>query len=556
VTRSFLSFADTGSASVFQRRQAQRRHRKPLPLAVQFLEPRLALAVGVEGDCAGASARPGDTTPPEIRSIAAPKGQTYGEGRTIAFRVNFNEPVVATGTPSLPITIGDTVRQAAWSGRGSGSRSLTFTLSVQSGDFAPAGVRVAGPIVLADGAAIRDRAGNDLNSEASGEYPDGIGSVRVDAVGPSVSDFGQVAIAGKRVSMRVTFTEPVIVRGKPSISFTLDGAPRQLVYARGSGSHVLVFTYRATRQETPTVENVAVATPVIALGRGRIIDAAGNRMAMGTRWDSLLSYSSWYVPQENLLAYMSSGTSFTTPPPIVLWDQTLWSLGAATGGRFTGSMQATFFVSPDVSFGSSMSIVGLATEFGQIRMRFTPTSGGSPVIGVGQFRQVNGMTAMQMQMISGQAGEAYTTHWAYMLPYDPGSFTPPDPRPDTDLTSTEWAWTPGTTWEYQSDQLFGPGGMGTFTITDYRNGYFWGSGSGPAGTLGESFTQLGSITPEGNVLFNVLTGQSTPTLLTLTGQITGRPLTAQMALRTYEFSGSDPAFGPLGFAVIVPDPST
>ena len=82
------------------------------------------------------------------------------------------------------------------------------------------------------------------------------------------------------------------------------------------------------------------------------------------------------------------------------------------------------------------------------------------------------------------------------------------------------------------------------------------SGSGPAGTLGESFTQLGSITPEGNVLFNVLTGQSVPTLLTLTGQITGEPLTARMALRTYEFSGSDPAFGAVGYAVIVPEPTT
>lgn len=498
------------------------------------------------------SARPVDTTPPEIRSIAAPKRHTYGEGGTIAFRVNFTEPVVATGIPTLPISIGDTVRQAAWNGRGSGSRSLTFTLGVQSGDFAPAGVRVAGPIVLPDGAAIRDRAGNDLNPAASGEFP----RARVDAVGPSVSDFGHIAIAGKRVSMRVTFTEPVTVRGKPSIAFMVDGAPRQLVYARGSGSDVLVFTYRATRRETPTVENVAVSTPVIALSRGHIIDAAGNRMATGTRWDSLLSNSHWYVPEENLLAYMSSSTSFTTPPPVSLWDQTLWSLGTATDGRFTGSSQATFYVSPENSFGSTMSIVGLATEVGEIRMRFTPTSGGSPVIGVGQFREVNGTTAIQMQMISGQAGEAYTTHWAYMLPYDPGSFTPPDPRPDADLTSTEWAWTPGTTWEYQSDELFGPGGVGSFTITNYRNGYFWGSGSGPAGTLGESFTQLGSITPEGNVLFNVLTGQSVPTLLTLTGQITGEPLTARMALRTYEFSGSDPAFGAVGYAVIVPEPTT
>jgi len=510
----------------------------------------------VDGDLARASAPAADSVPPEIRSVKAPRAGVYGEGGTIAFRVKFTEPVIATGVPTLPIAIGDTLRQAAWNGRGSGGRALTFTLGVQSGDFAPAGVRVAGPIVLPDGAAIRDRAGNDLNPAASGEFPDGIGRARVDAVGPSVSDFGQVAIAGKRVSMRVTFTEPVTVRGKPSISFTLDGAPRQLVYAGGSGSSVLVFTYRATRRETPTVENVAVSTPVIALGRGRIIDAAGNRMALGTRWDSLLSNSSWYVPQENLLAYMSSSTSFTTPPPISLWDQTLWSLGTATEGRFTGSSQATFYVSPENSFGSTTSILGLATEGGQIRMRFTPTSGGSPVIGIGQFRDVNGTTAMQMQMISGQAGEAYTTHWAYMLPYDSDSFSPPDPRPNSELVSTEWAWTPGTTWRYQSDQLFGPGGMGTFTITDYRNGYFWGSGSGPAGTLGESFTQLGSITPEGNVLFNVLTGQSTPTLLTLTGQIAGGPLTALMALRTYEFSGSDPAFGPLGFAVIVPDPST
>lgn len=57
------------------------------------------------------------------------------------------------------------------------------------------------------------------------------------------------------------------------------------------------------------------------------------------------------------------------------------------------------------------------------------------------------------------------------------------------------------------------------------------------------------------MLFNVLTSSSTPTLLTLTGQITGGPLTGQMALRTYEFSGSDPAFGAVGVAAVVPEPA-
>lgn len=66
---------------------------------------------------------------------------------------------------------------------------------------------------------------------------------------------------------------------------------------------------------------------VLGLGSARVVDA------QSTTWDSLLSNSHWYVPQENLLAYMSNSTSFTTPPPIALWDQTLWSLGTAVEGR-------------------------------------------------------------------------------------------------------------------------------------------------------------------------------------------------------------------------------
>ena len=268
-------------------------------------------------------------------------------------------------------------------------------------------------------------------------------------------------------------------------------------------------------------------------------------------WDSLLTNSKWYVPEENLLAYMGGGTSFTSPPPTVLWDQTLWALGTSVDGRFSGSSQATFYVSPAVSFSSTSSILGIATEIGQVRMQFT-SSGGAKTIGIGQFRDVGGTTAVQMQMVSGPSGGPYTTHWAYMLPYDPDTFTPPDPLPNANITSTQWAWTIDTHWMFQNDSLFGPGGVGSFTITDYRNGYFWGSGEGPAGSPGESFTQLGSITPEGNVLFNVLDGSGN--LISLTGLVTGDRWNGRMALRTYEFSGSDPSFGPIGIAV-VPEPS-
>jgi len=155
-----------------------------------------------------------------------------------------------------------------------------------------------------------------------------------------------------------------------------------------------------------------------------------------------------------------------------------------------------------------------------------------------------------MQMISGNSA-LLTTHWAYMAKYDPSSFTPPVLFPEGTLLSQEWRWTDGSTWQMLSDDLFGAGGSGTFTVTNYRNGYFWGPGSGPPSTAAAAFTHIGSITPEGNVLFNVLIGG---TLTSLTGQITGTGLTGRMVLRSYDGS----AFGPEAIATVVtvPEPAT
>lgn len=275
--------------------------------------------------------------------------------------------------------------------------------------------------------------------------------------------------------------------------------------------------------------------------------------AQSTKWDPTLSNSYWYVPEENLLAYITTGTSFIDPAPTVAWDQTLWSLGSATNGVFSGDSRATFYLTPTLSISSNATILGVATDTDQIRMQFTSTTG-EITIGIGQFRDVNGTTAMQMQMITGAPDGVLFSHWAYMLPYVPNTFTPPDPRPNPNLVSTEWAWTENTTWTLQDNDLFGEGGSGTFSITNYRNGYFWGSGSGPAGTPGESFTQLGSITPEGNVLFNLY--DSSANLISLTGQITGGPADGEMLLRSYGFDGTTAVFGSPGVASVVPEPSS
>jgi len=259
-------------AGACRRMLATRSRRKRLAVGFQSLEPRRALDVSAAGLASEAVVARADTVAPEVRSVKAPASQTYAAGRTLSFTVKFTEPVVATGAPTLPIGIGDTVRQAVWNGAVSDTKSLTFTTVVQPGDLAPTGVRIAGPIEISDGAAIRDRAGNGLVPAAAGTFP----KARVDAVGPRVSGFGTVSVTPKLVALRVTFDEPVRVTGKPSIPFTLAGVPKQLVYASGSGGSVLTFRYKAAKAETPTAETVAIPTPAIALGSGRITDTARN----------------------------------------------------------------------------------------------------------------------------------------------------------------------------------------------------------------------------------------------------------------------------------------
>lgn len=146
--------------------------------------------------------------------------------------------------------------------------------------------------------------------------------------------------------------------------------------------------------------------------------------------------------------------------------------------------------------------------------RFTGTS----TIGIGQMRRINGVELMEMQTITGSG--LTITHWAYMTPYNPNVFTPPSPTQfvTTNITSPEWRWSAGTTWQIRSQTLFGTPGLGTFKITDYSNGYYWGLGAAPLDSTSGNFTVMGSMTPEGNVLFGFL---DDGVLTGLAGQIAG-----------------------------------
>ena len=166
-------------------------------------------------------------------------------------------------------------------------------------------------------------------------------------------------------------------------------------------------------------------------------------------------------------------------------------------------------------------------------MIFTPTAGGSTTIGLGQFASVDGHYAiemqMQMQMITGST--LLITHWAHMLPITSGVTPTPATSPPQSGVNTGYSWTKDPKWKMSSPALFGSNAQGTFVVNNYTGGYFNGLGVGPANNP-VSFSQLGSITPEGKVLFATLADGST-VLNTSYGVIVGPELSATMSLADY-----------------------
>ena len=246
-------------------------------------------------------------------------------------------------------------------------------------------------------------------------------------------------------------------------------------------------------------------------------------------WDPVISNSNWYVTVPQMLAYASSTTSFINP--LAIGDQTLWALGTSVNGVFSGTSTGQLLIGDIYSY-TTLTIQGSVTASGQVLMVFTPASG--PVtIGLGRMTDRAGEYEMEMQMITGT--DVLVTHWAYMTSYDPATFTPPSAQHVESNASPNWTWTAGTPWRMTSPGLFGSAGQGNLVITNYDGGYFWGVAVGPGGASAGVFTVLGSITPEGRVMLNTISGGQ---LYSLYGGVVGSPVEAAMLLGAYDTTGA------------------
>ena len=194
-----------------------------------------------------------------IRS--APRDTTggYAVGETVRVRIVFNEPVEVTQAndpPSVWLKVGNEVRRA-WYASGSGTANLEFTYTVQSRDLDSNGVSLCSDTSLhglcgrisLNGGTITATADDTAVAVNYPEMEDQAahridGSARITGVSMQSSPAsGDTYAAEETVTVRLTFTEAVDVSGRPFVYLNVGGALGKAVYAAGSGSANLDFSY-------------------------------------------------------------------------------------------------------------------------------------------------------------------------------------------------------------------------------------------------------------------------------------------------------------------------
>ena len=228
-----------------------------------------------------------DAVSPTVGALAivsdAGDDGSYRLGEAIEFTVTFSEAIAVAGSPRLRIKVGVVERFAEFAGVD--DRALRFRYKVGAGDDDANGVSVYRNGLSADGAEIRDRVGNParLAHEGLPTQP----SHKVDSTAPAVaavaltSDPGSDNTygVGEVVEVRVTFAEPVVVTGAPSITLRIGATAKQAAYAEGSGRRALRFRYTVVEGDTDR-NGLSVPANTLALNGGRITDQVGNPAAL------------------------------------------------------------------------------------------------------------------------------------------------------------------------------------------------------------------------------------------------------------------------------------
>jgi hypothetical protein len=222
---------------------------------------------GVKVDTAGPSVT--DLTP---LNVVFPI--TFYNNQDFRFMVTFDDPVVVTGVPQVPVDIGGTTVQANYIS-GSNTAQLVFSYTVTNTDVDTDGVDILSPIGL-NGGTIKDTTGNDADLvlpastiPTNQHYVDG-DSPYVTIVAPPAND---TYFPGEIMTFQLTFSENVDVTGTPRIPVSIGASSVYANYTSGTGTNILAFQYVPITGDVDS-DGVAIG-PMIDFNGGTIQDQDG-----------------------------------------------------------------------------------------------------------------------------------------------------------------------------------------------------------------------------------------------------------------------------------------
>ena len=268
-----------------------------------------------------------DAIVPTISSVSSSTADgTLSVGQSVSIQVNFSEAVTVTGTPTLLLETGTTDRSAAFVS-GSGTTTLNFTYTVQTGDTSADLNYVATTSLALSGGTIKDALGNDatltLPATANASALAGSKAIVIDTTAPV---FSSAAVTSDGTQIILTYNSALSATTASTSSFavTVAGASATISTVATSGSTaVLTMSSRIT---TGQVVSFTYTDPTAGNDANATQDIAGNDAAtLGSTSvtnSSTITRPVFVAPTTGLTA--TAQTSYTL------------TLTAATGGSGSG----------------------------------------------------------------------------------------------------------------------------------------------------------------------------------------------------------------------------
>ncbi|MBN8524507.1 MAG: hypothetical protein J0M02_04115 [Planctomycetes bacterium] len=225
---------------------------------------------------------------PQVTAVSSSSANTtYGPGQIVYVTVSFNRSVNVSGGPRLLLETGTTDRYATYSS-GSGTSTLTFAYTVQSGDSS-ADLECASTAALElNGGSISDSTTTyaavlTLPALGSGGSLSGSKAIVIDGIAPTVTGVSSSSsdgtyFKGQTVSIQVTFNEPVTVGGTPTLTLETGSADAVVSFTSVS-TNVLTFTYTVGDGHV-SADLAYVSTAALSLAGGSIRDAGNNNATL------------------------------------------------------------------------------------------------------------------------------------------------------------------------------------------------------------------------------------------------------------------------------------